>query len=235
MADTALIAIPRWRAPTWERTLHYYRSIQAAGASFVIVKGDLLPPGVSGLLLTGGTDVNPALYGEKRSPETDRPNRARDANELALLRQALDGDLPVLCICRGHQLLNVALGGSLLQHIEGDPHRARPDGESRWHEVTVLGGRLAEVYGPSATLRVNSRHHQAVTDGRLAPGLRVTARSPDGLIEGFESESHRWVMGVQWHPERPEMHPGSDPLFEAFARACAAAGRSPAPARQDRR
>lgn len=228
MADTALIAIPRWRAPTWERTLHYYRSVEAAGASYVVVQGDLLPPGVSGLLLTGGTDINPALYGEKRAPETDRPNRARDANELALLRQALERDIPVLCICRGHQLLNVALGGSLLQHIPGDSHRAQPSGESRWHDVTVLPGtRLAQIYPDRSRMRVNSRHHQAVTEERLAPGLAVSALSPDGFIEGIESLAHRWVVGIQWHPERPEMHPASDPLFQAFARACAGA----APAR----
>lgn len=217
----APIAIPRWRAPTWERTLHYYRSIEAAGAPFVIIHGGLLPPGVSGLLLTGGADVNPALYGEKRAPETARPNRARDSDELALLRQALERDIPVLCICRGHQLLNVALGGSLLQHIPGDGHRAQPSGESRWHDVTVLPGtRLAEIYKAGVPLRVNSRHHQAVTEDRLARSLAISAVSPDGLIEAVESSSHRWVVGVQWHPERPEMHPASDPLFAAFVDAC---------------
>ena len=217
----AVIAIPRWRAPTWERTLHYYQSISRAGGQFVIAEDDCLPESANGLLLTGGVDVNPALYGEKRGPETDRPNRARDANELTLLGQALARDLPVLCICRGHPRLNVAFGGSLIQHIPGDPHRAEASGESRWHDVTVAGRtRLARIYGASATMRVNSRHHQGVTPDRLAPGLAIAARSPDGFVEAVESDAHRWVVGVQWHPERPEMHPASDPLFEAFVAAC---------------
>ncbi len=221
MPSPARIAIPLWRAPTWERTLHYYRSIHATGAEYFIVEDDRLPPAARGLLLTGGVDVNPRLYNEKRAPETASPNRPRDANELKLLQQALDRDVPVLCICRGHQLLNVALGGALLQHIDGDPHRARPNGESRWHDVAVEPGtRLASIYGPKPAMRVNSRHHQGVTPDRLAPGLDVSARSPDGFIEGVESRSHRWVAGVQWHPERPEMHPDSDPLFAAFVAAC---------------
>jgi gamma-glutamyl-gamma-aminobutyrate hydrolase PuuD len=223
MPSPVLVAIPHWRAPTWERTLHYRESIHAAGAEFLIVNGNRLPREARGLVLTGGVDVNPRLYCEKRGPGTDHPNRPRDASELALLRQALERDIPVLCICRGHQLLNVALGGSLLQHIDGDPHRARPDGQSRFHDVTVEAGtRLASIYGPNPAMRVNSRHHQAVTPERLAPGLHVSARSPDGFIEGIESRSHRWVVGVQWHPERPEMRPAADPLFAAFVAACGA-------------
>ncbi|HEU4760349.1 MAG TPA: gamma-glutamyl-gamma-aminobutyrate hydrolase family protein [Dehalococcoidia bacterium] len=215
------IAIPHWRAPTWERTKHYYDSLEAVGAERVIVSGDALPPDTQGLLLTGGADVNPSLYGERRRPLTDRPNRRRDANELVLLRQALERDLPVLAICRGHQLLNVALGGALLQNVEADGHRWTDGGDSSWHEVRLEdSGRLAGVYGPRAVLRVNSRHHQAVTPERLAPALRPVARSADGLVEGMEAEGHRWVVGVQWHPERPEMHPASDALFAAFVATC---------------
>ena len=146
-----LIAVPHWRAPTWERTKHYYDSLEAAGAEYVIVSGDALPPDAQGLLLTGGADVNPHLYGERRGPRTDRPNRKRDTNELVLLRQALERDLPVLAICRGHQLLNVAVGGALLQDVEGDGHRWADGGESSWHEVRLAdSGRLAGVYGRSA-------------------------------------------------------------------------------------
>ena len=201
------IAIPRWRAPAGERTRDYCDSLRACGAGHVLVDGDRLPLDIQGLLLTGGIDVDPRLYGERPGPETDRPHRRRDAQELALLRQALEQDLPVLAVCRGHQLLNVALGGRLLQHIGDDSHRAAPDGSSRWHEVRLEGkGRLARIYGAGAILRVNSRHHQGV--------------SPDGLIEAVESLRHRWVVGVQWHPERPEMHPASDALFAAFVDAC---------------
>jgi putative glutamine amidotransferase len=214
------IAMPHWLAPNAERTQYYYDSIEAAGADYVLVEDGELPATASGFLLLGGVDVDPRLYGEEPDPKTDKTHRERDENELALVRQALGRDVPVLCVCRGHQLLNVAMGGTLVQDLVGPSHKWVNGNDSNWHEVKVLGGRLAEVYGCDATIRVNSRHHQGVTDEQLAPGLRVTARSPDGLIEGFESESHQWVVGVQWHPERPEMRPDAGPLFEAFVRAC---------------
>ncbi len=215
------VAVPHWRAPTWERTKHYYSSLEAAGAEYVIVSGDTLPPNAQGLLLSGGVDVNPSLYRERRGPRTDRPNRKRDSHELLLLHQALARDLPVLAICRGHELLNVAFGGTLLQNVDGDGHRWTDGGDSGWHEIRLGdSGRLADVYAPRAVLRVNSRHHQAVTRERLAASLEPIAHSPDGLVEGVESRGHRWVVGVQWHPERPEMHPASDPLFAAFVAAC---------------
>jgi len=212
-----LIAVPHWRAPTWERTKYYYDSLKAAGADHVLVDGDALPPGAQGLLLTGGVDVNPRLYSEKRGPRTDRPNQERDRHELGLLDQALQRDIPVLCVCRGYQLLNVAMGGSILQDIEGEGHKWHDDdsASSRYHEVTLDAGRLAAVYGHTA-VRVNSRHHQGITAERVAPGLEITAASHDGLIECLESAQHRWVVGVQWHPERPEMHPESASLWDAF-------------------
>ncbi|HEV8575026.1 MAG TPA: gamma-glutamyl-gamma-aminobutyrate hydrolase family protein [Dehalococcoidia bacterium] len=221
MPDAPLIAVPHWRAPTWERTRFYYDALEAAGASYSVVEADDLPAGTCGLLLTGGVDVNPRLYGEKRSPLTDKPNRKRDEHELRLLNRALERDIPVLCICRGHELLNVALGGSLVQHIEGDGHRWQEDGASGWHEVTIDGdGRLSDVYGRGSVLRVNSRHHQGVTEERLAPPLRTAARSTDGFVEAMESTEHRWVTGIQWHPERPEMQPESLAIFRAFTAAC---------------
>ena len=187
----------------------------------MIVDSDDLAADIRGLLLAGGVDVDPALYGEKRNSKTDRPNKKRDAQELLLLRQALERDIPILCICRGHQLLNVALGGTLVQDIEDGAHRWAEDGSSGWHEVTLdSGSRLADVYRQSDVLHVNSRHHQGVAPANVASGLRATATSPDGWVEAVEGESQRWVVGVQWHPERPEMHPDSDPLFEAFVDAC---------------
>jgi len=221
MPEAPLIAVPHWRAPTWERTKFYYDALEAAGARFAIVREDLLPAEARGLLLTGGVDVNPRLYGEKRSPLTDKPNQKRDEHELRLLNQALEHDLPVLCICRGHELLNVALGGSLVQHIETNGHRWHDDGASNWHEVSLDGpSRLAELYGRSATLRVNSRHHQGVTEDRIAPAMRAIARSQDGFVEAMESADHRWVTGIQWHPERPEMGGDAAPLWHAFISAC---------------
>ena len=215
------IAVPHWRAPTFERTRYYYESLRQAGAEPLVVEGPELPADAAGLLLTGGVDVDAQLYGERRRPGTDKPNRRRDAHELGLLRQALESDLPVLALCRGHQLLNVAMGGSLLQYVEGDGHRD-DEGHSRWHAVTLAadGGRLGAVYGDDQELRVNSRHHQAVTPERLAPSLSALAYSPDGLVEAMESREHVWVLSVQWHPERPEMQPASAPLFAAFIAAC---------------
>lgn len=215
-----LIAIPHWLAPNAERTQYYYDSLAEVGADYVIVEDGQLPMRAQGFLLLGGVDIDPRLYGEEPHAKTDPPKRERDDHELRLVRQALERDIPTLCICRGHQLLNVAMGGSLVQDLDGPAHKWVNGNHSNWHDVTVLGGRLADIYGRDATLRVNSRHHQGITDERLATGLSVTARSPDGLIEGFESGSHGWVVGVQWHPERPEMWPDARPLFRAFVDAC---------------
>jgi putative glutamine amidotransferase len=216
--------MPHWRAPTFERTRHYHEALRQAGAEPLVIDDAKLPADAAGLLLPGGVDIDPHRYGEKRAPETDRPNKARDEHELGLLAQALERDVPVLAVCRGHELLNVALGGSLLQHIQGEGHRhAASGGElSGWHEVTLSedGSLLAAVYGKGRKLRVNSRHHQCVTGDRLSPQLKAVAGSPDGVVEAVESPSHRWVVGVQWHPERPEMRPAADPLFEAFVAAC---------------
>ena len=223
MADTPLIAMPHWRAPNWERTKYYYDSLKRAGARHIIVDGDHLPGAVQGLVLAGGVDVNPKLYGEKAGPKTDKPNIERDHQELSLLEQAVERDIPVLCICRGHQLLNVFFGGSILQDIKGEGHKWNDDDmlTSRYHEVNVAGGIAASVYGHEATIRVNSRHHQGVTSDRVATGLEVTATSHDGFVEALESSENRWVLGVQWHPERPEMHPDADSLWHAFVQATA--------------
>jgi len=216
------VALPHWRAPTFERTQHYYESLRKAGGEPLVVDGPELPAEAAGLVLTGGVDVDPRLYGERRGSLTERPNKPRDAHEMRLLQQALERDLPVLAVCRGHQFLNVAMGGKLVQHIEGDGHRADDAGESRWHAVSLVdgGGRLGGVYSSGRDLRVNSRHHQAVTAERLAPSLAPLAYSPDGFVEAVESRGHCWVVGVQWHPERPEMHPAADALFAAFVAVC---------------
>lgn len=215
-----LIAIPRWKAPTWERTGYYLDSLEIAGARCQLVEPDKLPDDTAGLLLMGGVDVNPRLYKQRRGKLTDKPNNDRDEHELKLLDQALERDIPVLAICRGHQLLNVALGGALLQHIEDDSHRWTDTGDSTWHEITVNGGgRLAGVYGNGATVSVNSRHHQGITPDRVAPGLRIVATTNDGFVEAMESDAHRWVVGVQWHPERPEIRKASRDLFAAFVKA----------------
>jgi gamma-glutamyl-gamma-aminobutyrate hydrolase PuuD len=173
--------------------------------------------GLDGLLLTGGTDVNPRRYGEAPGPHTQGPDTERDELEARLLADALAQDLPVLAICRGMQLLNVVAGGTLTQHL-GDSNAHHGD-----HPVLIQpGSRLAGIYGAGERV-VNSRHHQAVREP--GEGVAVTALAPDGIIEGIEIPRRRFVVGVQWHPEdRPE----DAPLFAAFAAALAGPAIPPA-------
>jgi putative glutamine amidotransferase len=178
---------------------------------------------VDGLLLTGGEDVEPSLYGQPRSPKCGESNLARDRTEIALVQAAREMRLPVLAICRGPQLLNVALGGTLIQDIPSEVpnalgHNAREDRAARVHDVSLeKGSKLAKAIGET-DITVNSLHHQSVLE--VAPGLRVTGRAPDGIVEGLESSTDDWwVLAVQWHPE--EMNDSPEPwdrgIFKAFA------------------
>ncbi len=121
--------------------------------------------------------------------------------------------------------MNVAFGGTLLQHIEGDAHRAEDEGRgaSKFHEVTVEDGTLLRQLLGVDRIETNSRHHQAVAPEAVGDGLRVSARAGDGIIEGIESPRHRWMLGVQWHPERPEVADRFQALFRAFVAAAAEA------------
>ena len=163
----------------------------AAGAAARVVAR------LDALVLAGGPDIDPARYGAERDPRTGPPHPERDAWELALARAALDRDLPVLGVCRGLQLLNVALGGTLRQHLPDGSHQRVPARFVR-HTVRVRQGtRLAAVLGASA--EVSCYHHQAVA--ALGDGLRPVARADDGTVEAAESPGHRHVLAVQWHPE----------------------------------
>jgi putative glutamine amidotransferase len=153
------------------------------------------------IVFVGGDDVAPELYGAERHPRTGRRHQRRDAVELALMRRALERDLPVLAICRGFQVLNVARGGTLIQHLDdhldGRPHR-EDDSHYGVHPITTdAGSRLRAIVGERAT--VHSHHHQGVD--RLGEGLVVTARADDGVIEGIEDPSRRFAVGVLWHPD----------------------------------
>jgi len=179
---------------------------------------------VAGLVLTGGEDVDPARYGEKRHEKVRSVNPARDATEAALIEEARARGTPVLAICRGIQILNVALGGTLVQDISSQcetsiDHDDEGARNSRTHEVEIEPDSLIARAVGAEHVTVNSFHHQSVK--RVADGMRVTARSPDGVIEGIEStDEDWWVMGVQWHPE--EMTESAEPwdrgLFKAFAK-----------------
>jgi putative glutamine amidotransferase len=181
----------------------------------------------AGVILPGGGDVDPSRYGEPRHPTFDAPEEGRDEFEIELVTRALEADLPVLAICRGIQVLNVARGGSLVQDIPSQvpsagSHMLREPTFAIAHDVWVASGsRLEEVLRDrieGEACPVNSRHHQAVK--RLGEGLVVTATAPDGVIEAVEDPNRRFCIGVQWHPENFYRTGEFSALFEAFLQAC---------------
>ncbi len=179
---------------------------------------------IDALVVTGGHfDVDPGLYGAGERHATVRLKSGRTAAELALVQGALDRNLPVLGICGGQQLLAVALGGTLIQHIpdaipDALAHEQPNPRHEPGHSVTIRPGtRLAAIVG-AATMRVNSSHHQAVRDP--GPQARVNALAPDGVIEGIEDARFRFCLGVQWHPEFL-IDPGDARILAALIAACA--------------
>ncbi|KGI70784.1 glutamine amidotransferase [Mycolicibacterium rufum] len=194
----------------------YFEGIGLAGGISVLLPpqpvddaiADRVLDGLDGLIITGGRDVDPAAYGSERHPSTDEPvedSRTRDAFELALLQSALRRGVPVLGICRGAQVLNVALGGTLHQHLpDVVGHTRHQQGNAVFSTstiTTVPGTRVAEMVGPST--EAQCYHHQAID--RLGDGLIVSASDSDGVIEAVEVDADRhpgrWVVAVQWHPE----------------------------------
>jgi putative glutamine amidotransferase len=176
---------------------------------------------ISGVLLTGGTDIDPALYGDERRAETEEPDRPRDLIELEILSEALRRGFPILGICRGLQLMNVQAGGTLCQHIESGKHRQilNDDRSQPVHEVHVLDGSVLRSVLQSDRVAVNSRHHQAVKT--LGSGLRVSAiDQEDGIVEGVERLDSAFAIAVQWHPENQVVRFSEQRrLFQAFAAA----------------
>jgi putative glutamine amidotransferase len=192
---------------------------------------------MSGLFLTGGADIDPSLYGEETDGSEDA-DRARDELELSAWRAAEERNLPVLGVCRGLQAINVFAGGSLIQDLPDHGGTPYGDGAAQTHNMVIdpdsrLGRAIAQAApeGLAATdeddasieLTVNTFHHQAVSQSRLAPGLRAVgwAGSSQGrIVEAAESRDGRWIVGVQCHPERTESTPSEfEGLFEAFVRA----------------
>ncbi len=180
---------------------------RAGGVPVLIPPGEMLAGELllrlDGLILAGGGDVDPRLYGGQPHPAIYMVDPERDRSEIDLVRQAVQSGLPTLAICRGSQILNVALGGTLIEHLPDEVgekilHRLPPRQPAE-HAVAVRPGcKLAEILA-QAELSPASWHHQAIR--RPAPGLEVTARAPDGTIEAVELPAHPWLIAVQWHPE----------------------------------
>ncbi len=232
----------------YENSRRYLDVLHSYGAQTVVLAPDapaVLPDGrcftpdeqgrlpgetlalLDGLILSGGGDVHPKYFGQELAgAEPDGIDLPRDEMELALARQALAQDLPLFGICRGCQVLNVAAGGSMVQHLDG--HRPFQDGSTRYHDVRVApAARLNEMVRVE-TLPVNSFHHQGLDASSLAPLFTAVAHA-DGdpwLVEAYESTEHRWVLGVQWHPERLwELDPAHKAIWDSFVAACANGGR----------
>lgn len=205
-----------------EKAGPYMAAVESVGLAPVLISPNETASleSLDGLLLSGGADVDPVRYGRPRLHQTDQPDVARDDLECRLLQEALARDLPVLAICRGMQLFNVAHGGTLIQHLENSAaHRVRTaDPALPVHEVIVEpGSKLAGILGPGS-YAVNSRHHQAID--RVGTDLKVSARSADGIIEALERPGSQFAIAVQWHPEDQTGDPAQRRLFQAFAAAC---------------
>lgn len=223
-----------WFPKIYGNVIDYLQAIEAAGGAPLLIHLttndevlNRLYGQIDGLLLAGGEDIDPACYGVPRHPKLGDPDPVQDDVEIKLTRRALQDGKPVLAICRGIQLLNVALGGTLYQDIPSEIEGALNHNESTDREdMTYLAhpivierdSRLANLLGVTEAM-VNTLHHQALRD--VALSLRVTARAPDGVVEAVETVSPGWVVGVQCHPEM--LWNSADPrwarLFQAFVEA----------------
>jgi putative glutamine amidotransferase len=208
----------------------YVESVRRAGGEPCVlqINAAVSLKELDGVLLTGGGDIDPAHYKAVPHPKTDPPDRARDAFELELVRLALEGDVPMLGVCRGLQLMNVAAGGTLIQDIPSEVnhplgHQINSPLYAIAHEVWVvqdsaLGATMKEELGDGEVLQVNSRHHQAIK--QAASAFTVSATAPDGVIEAIERPTSRFCVAVQWHPENFWRTGEFRALFEEFIKAC---------------
>jgi putative glutamine amidotransferase len=215
-----------------EKLHDYEESIRRAGGEVRVLDRQSDKPAdviesVDGILLTGGGDVLPSIYGEPAHQHYSAAEPGRDEYELELARRAVEADLPLLAICRGVQVLNVARGGSLVQDIRDEVgetvnHTLREPPVAIAHEIWITEGTLLDTLMRDRlegdACPVNSRHHQAPK--ALGEGLTVSATAPDGVIEAIEDPSRRFCVGVQWHPENFYRTGEFRPLFEGFIESC---------------
>ena len=220
---------------------NYEYAIEKHGGQALMIDEDQVNTKIDGLLLPGGGDIDPVLYGEERHPKTKYVDRAKDDFEISLFNNAMEKDIPVFGICRGIQIINLAMGGSIYQHIpdyipEVNPplfhdfpiHKDEVNGVDTTHDIKIAtGSRLSEITRESCTV-ANSSHHQAVKV--IGDNLLVTAQSKDGIIEAMEYPGKSFVVAVQYHPERMgenhtlpypngEFLKHASKLFEAFIKA----------------
>lgn len=218
-------------SPTYRVNKPYKESITAAGGTYELIPMNLTAEDLDALLLhldgilfTGGSDVDPKYYGGQPHPKVGRIDPDRDRAEIHLVHQVVNHGMPFLGICRGIQVLNIALGGTLHEdlpgqfpsHIQHDNHGIRRDFLA--HTVRLEpASSLAKILGDQ-NAPVNSLHHQGLR--QVAPGLRPTAYSPDSLVEAVELEAHPFGLAVQWHPEELQSYEGMRQLFKTFIQSC---------------
>ncbi|HSP14501.1 MAG TPA: gamma-glutamyl-gamma-aminobutyrate hydrolase family protein [Thermoanaerobaculia bacterium] len=205
----------------------YIDSLRRAGAIAVVIppqpeNAAEIVEELDGILLAGGDDCDPALYGEERHPSVETMDTRRQDNELSLARAARDRGIPTLGICLGVQMMNIAAGGSLVQDIDSQMktdirHASEPEDRATHDVIIEKGTQLGSILGGGRELHVNSSHHQAIK--RVGRGFRVTAHAPDGIVEGLEDPQHPFYVGVQWHPEDMPGENSASALFGAFVEA----------------
>jgi putative glutamine amidotransferase len=236
IATQTLEALPGELPPCWIMGQKYVHALRSSGAIPWLIP--LIPDDLStlreiyqrldGIFLTGGVDVDPSQYGEHRASYCGRTDPPRDAVEIQLIRWSLVDRKPILAVCRGIQVVNVALGGNLFQDVASQrpgsikhdyfPTKEAPARDYLAHSIRTMQGSRLRAYLGEAPVLVNSMHHQAIKN--LAPGLVVTAVAPDGVIEGVEGSNGHYLLGVQWHPEElTDRDGGMQELFTSFVRA----------------
>jgi putative glutamine amidotransferase len=231
VADQKTVTVGPWVDVRNDAISHSYISaIEQAGGSPIMIPSvaanlcniDRILDALDGLLLPGGSDMDSALYGQLAHPQNDSPLRLRDDLEIALTKRAAERGIPIYGVCRGMQVINVAFGGTLEQHLadrlDMTPHRDVVGTFTR-HEVIPVAGSGLEVLLGAQTFEIMSHHHQGV--GVVGSGLAVTAHAPDGVVEAVEGTGDNFLVGVQWHPEQG-LADGGLLLFHDFVRAAAA-------------